>query len=207
MSEAAVSANGVPGWFGKLPNLGDFASRRLPDAFVQGWDRWLQRSIASARSEIGERWLAAYLVAPIRRFWLAPGVLGATSWAGLLMPSVDRVGRHFPLTIAQPAQSLAAALAAHDWYRALDAVARQVLDVQFTIDDLEHGLATVAPPRGDAAADSSARRLAAVLLRDGESNPPRSLWWCDDADQPAQFRCFETLPPASAFVSMLEKTP
>ncbi len=204
MSEAAVNGVAVPGWFGKLPNVGDFASRRLPEGFVQGWDRWLQHGLASARGELGERWLAAYLVAPIRRFWLAPGLLGDSSWAGLLMPSVDRVGRHFPLTVAQPAQSLAAALAARDWYRALDAVARRVLDVDFTIDDLEHALASLAMPVGDAA-DASTRQLADRLLGNGDGNAS-SLWWCDDADEPAQFLRFDAMPPASAFASMLGAT-
>ena len=41
MSAAVVTGTGVPGWFGKLPGLGDFASRRLPDTFVAAWDRWL----------------------------------------------------------------------------------------------------------------------------------------------------------------------
>ena len=88
MNVAAV----VPGWFGKLPSLGDFASRRLPDAFVQPWDRWLQRGMLAARAELGEqRWLDVYLVAPVLRFWLAPGLLGSEGWAGLMMPSVDRI--------------------------------------------------------------------------------------------------------------------
>ena len=71
MSEATLNS-AAPGWFGKLPHLGDFASRRLPPSFVRPWDRWLQRGLASARSELGERWLDLYLVAPILRFWLAP---------------------------------------------------------------------------------------------------------------------------------------
>src|SRR6185295_13380063 len=98
MSEAAVAP---PGWYGKLPNLGDFASRRLPPSFVDGWDAFLQRGLVAARDEWGPGWLDRYLVAPILRFWLGPGVLGDGAWAGLVMPSVDRVGRHFPLTVAQ----------------------------------------------------------------------------------------------------------
>jgi type VI secretion system protein ImpM len=51
MSAAVVTGTGVPGWFGKLPSLGDFASRRLPDAFVSRWDRWLQGGLARARED------------------------------------------------------------------------------------------------------------------------------------------------------------
>ena len=205
MSEAALTdATALPGWFGKMPALGDFASRRLPDAFVQRWDRWLQRGLARTRSELGEAWLDAYLVAPILRFWLGPGVLGASSWAGLLMPSVDRVGRHFPLTIVQPLDPLAAALAARDWFRALDGAARKVLDVEFTLEDLERELAAIIPP-DELPADVD-ERLAADL-RNGFDGDGFTVWWRDEASERAAYRCFSALPPAPAFVAMISEAP
>ena len=204
MSEATLSSNAIPGWFGKMPNLGDFASRRLPDTFVRRWDRWLQRGLASARSELGEGWLAAYLVAPIRRFWLGPGVLGEHAWAGLLMPSVDRVGRHFPLTFAQPMEPLAAALAARAWFHSLDDAARQVLNVDFTIDDLERRLAGI--PSADGAVDAAAEGLAERLLTRRACGTPCSLWWCGDGRDESEFLCFAALPPVSALASMIGGT-
>ena len=33
---------------------------------------------------------------------LGAGVIGDGAWIGALMPSVDRVGRYYPLTVAQP---------------------------------------------------------------------------------------------------------
>lgn len=201
MSDAALIDVGVPGWFGKMPNVGDFVSRRLPDGFVRRWDTWLQRGLALARAEAGEAWLDGYLVAPVRRFWIAPGLLGRSGWGGVLMPSVDRVGRHFPLTIAQPSQGLAAALAARDWYRKLDAAARQVLDLEFTIADLEETLAAIA--RADAeGVDETARALADRLLADFPSGAA-SVWWCEDADAQAPFQCFEALPPPPALAAMM----
>lgn len=222
MSEAALNAPAPPGWFGKLPNRGDFASRRLPDDFIRRWDDWLQHGLASARNELGDVWLARYLVAPIWRFWLAPDTLGAAAWAGLLMPSVDRVGRHFPLTIAAPAGpsagSLAAVLEAQDWFRALDSVARQVLDVEFTVEDFEGKLAMLATPDFDVASDAEAQHLASALLQafspadvtpqGGLETPrsallPGSVWWCDGAAEAAQFACFAALPPAASFAGLL----
>ncbi|WP_372528563.1 type VI secretion system-associated protein TagF [Piscinibacter sp.] len=220
MSETAVSLSpglhSVPGWFGKMPNLGDFVSRRLPDDFIRDWDDWLQHGLANARTELGADWLARYLVAPVRRFWLAPGVLGHAGWAGVLMPSVDSVGRHFPLTIAaaigQPARSLAPVLAARDWFGAIDAAARKVLDVQFSPDDLEFELTLVGPLPTDAAGDSEAQGLAdAVLGPYLRAEPefgtdglrPCSVWWCGDAVQPSQFDSFAALPPASSFAALL----
>jgi type VI secretion system protein ImpM len=90
----------LPGWYGKIPNLGDFASRRLPSRFIVAWDDWLQRALASSRAQLGGQWLDLYLTSPVWRFLLMPGVCGSAAWAGVLMPSVDRVGRYFPLTIA-----------------------------------------------------------------------------------------------------------
>ncbi|MFL6661645.1 MAG: type VI secretion system-associated protein TagF [Rhizobacter sp.] len=198
MSAAAVNGATVPGWFGKLPNLGDFASRRLPDTFVHRWDRWLQAGLARARDDDGD-WLRGYLVAPIRRFWLAPGVLGSGGWAGVLMPSVDRVGRHFPLTLAGPLEPLGAALAARTWYDELDAAARRVLDLDYTVDDFELALADLPAPNG-AEPDAQACRLADDLAATQEA---RTVWWCVDAELPADFHCFAALPAAPALAAML----
>ena len=203
MPEATLTPPTLPpGWFGKLPSLGDFASRRLPEVFVGRWDRWLQHGLVAARAQLGDGWLDVYLVAPILRFWVAPGALGDEAWAGLMMPSVDRVGRHFPLTIARPLQPLAAALAAHDWYVALDGTARRVLDVEFTVEHFEAALEALdgAVPT---AADPPALALAARLLPDGGGPAACSLWWCGDAAEESEFRAFDGLPPDAAFASLL----
>lgn len=226
MSEAAVSLVEPPGWYGKLPSQGDFVWRRLPAEFIRPWDAWLQRGLAGMRAELGdEAWLARYLVAPIRRFWLAPGLLGACGWIGLLMPSVDRVGRHFPLTIAVPVamaapedeaspataavSSLAAALASPQWLATLDQAARRVLDVEFTVEQFESMLAAIAPMQAEAAQDEASMRLARELLvlvdrgiDEGES-PVANVWWCEDACEPSQFLTFGALPPPAAFPALL----
>lgn len=90
------------GLYGKLPSQGDFIGRRLPWEFTSGWDDWLQAGLMEAKRRLGDAWLNRYLTAPIWRFQLAPGVLGTKGWIGLWFPSVDRVGRHFPLTLAAP---------------------------------------------------------------------------------------------------------
>ncbi len=89
----------TPAWYGKLPALGDFASRRLPPAFLADWDAWLQRGMAYSQQHLGSEWLDTYLTSNVWRFILAPGTLDSSTWAGIVLPSVDRVGRYFPLTI------------------------------------------------------------------------------------------------------------
>ena len=95
-------AGSATGFFGKLPALGDFVERALPAEFVTPWDAWLQRAIAASRASLGEQWLDIYLTSPLWRFVLGAGPCGARAWAGVMMPSVDRVGRYFPLTVAAP---------------------------------------------------------------------------------------------------------
>jgi type VI secretion system protein ImpM len=51
----------IPGWYGKLPSLGDFASRRLEADFIEPWDLWLGEGLQAQRGTFGEGWLDAYL--------------------------------------------------------------------------------------------------------------------------------------------------
>jgi type VI secretion system protein ImpM len=153
VSGDSAQAAALPGWYGKIPALGDFASRRLAPAFIGFWDAWLQRQILAGGAH-GLPW----------RFLLLPGVCGAGCWAGLLAPSRDKVGRRFPLTLAlglapQP-DTVAALLAAEDWFAALDAIALAVYEAGTGPDQLDAALlATPAPGAPPAAADEAARAL------------------------------------------------
>src|SRR5688572_3377511 len=97
---AAPSVGPSPvGFYGKLVTHGDFVSRRVSDTFISTWDAWLQECIAASRSVLLDRWLDIYLTSPVWRFACAPGACGEHGVAGVLAPSVDKVGRCFPLTI------------------------------------------------------------------------------------------------------------
>jgi type VI secretion system protein ImpM len=87
------------GLYGKLPTHGDFLQRRVPEGMVQVWDRWLQESMAASREVLGADWLETYLTSPVWRFVLGAGACGSQPIGGILVPSVDRVGRYFPLTL------------------------------------------------------------------------------------------------------------
>ena len=97
IATAATLPAPLPGWYGKLPGLGDFAARRLDKAMVSVWDGWLQDGLQALRQQPG--WLDAYLQSPVWCFALGAGVLGPQRWLGVMMPSVDAVGRYFPLAI------------------------------------------------------------------------------------------------------------
>ena len=115
------------GWYGKLPANGDFVTRRLPSSFIEPWDAWLNAMLQGSRERLGEAWRDAFLSAPAWRFVLAPGVVGQQGWAGVVVPSVDSVGRYFPITVASalPSNSLdsvTTVVRAHNWYGEVEPV-------------------------------------------------------------------------------------
>jgi type VI secretion system protein ImpM len=135
----------APGWYGKLPTLGDFASRRLDDTFMEAWDAWLALGLTQLQGDGASDWPKGYLESPSWRFILMPGALkgaaGKTAWAGVLMPSVDRVGRYFPFTIAQPLADLPldppAFRRLSDWCDKVDEIAVNALFNDWSLQQLE----------------------------------------------------------------------
>jgi type VI secretion system protein ImpM len=165
----------APGWHGKLPSLGDFASRRLEPDFVEAWDGWLAAGLLALREGDGAGWLDAYLASPSWRFLLLSGVLagapGRQGWAGVLMPSVDRVGRYFPFTIAWPLGDGPAGseqmASLWRWLGRLDELARDALHQDWSVERLEAELVAMAlpdlgPPGG--ARDEMVLRSPGTLL-------------------------------------------
>src|SRR5204863_3049939 len=85
------------GLYGKLPMKRDFISVAVPSAFLDLWEPWLQGGITASRLALGPQWQNIFLRAPIWRFWLGSRLCGLPAM-GSVMPSVDAVGRFFPLT-------------------------------------------------------------------------------------------------------------
>lgn len=143
------------GFFGKVTTHGDFVSRRLPAAFLRCWDMWLQERLHGSRNALGADWLDRYLSSPVWRFALASEICDASAWAGLLMPSVDRVGRHFPLTIAagtvgSPGRSGYEPLldwlqTSKPWYDHLESFALSTLRDGFALDAFDRAVCAVKP--------------------------------------------------------------
>jgi type VI secretion system protein ImpM len=144
----------LPGWHGKLPALGDFVSRRLDATYLEPWDRWLSEGMLTLREQLGAAWLDAYLASPSWRFLLMPGVLagspGDLAWAGVLMPSVDKVGRYFPFTIVQPLDggriSTDQMPALWQWLEQMEILAADALHDDWDVEHLETELARHAGP-------------------------------------------------------------
>ncbi|WP_299604707.1 type VI secretion system-associated protein TagF [uncultured Tateyamaria sp.] len=132
------------GYYGKLPFAGDFLRHGLSAAFVSGWDAWMQRVLLMASETEGEtRWQSLYLCAPIWRFSIAPGRLASHGAVGVLMPSLDRVGRRFPFCIAAATDlpPVAAYLALQPVAERLEAIALDMIEGEGGLSTLDARLA------------------------------------------------------------------
>jgi type VI secretion system protein ImpM len=174
------------GFLGKLPARGDFCMRGLPRGFCDAWDAWLATVMPGSREILGEAWLPAWLEAPIWRFALPPGQCGQEAAMGVLLPSVDRAGRHWPLALAATLPDLRVAPAPHEAW--LDALEEAGLDAVLS----------------DAPPERIAERLAAAppaFAPDGVAG----CWWTAGAPRVAPRRfAAGALPGAAAFAAMLD---
>jgi type VI secretion system protein ImpM len=132
------------GFFGKMPGHGDFVERNLPRAFVDPWDAWLQADLLSGREQRQEDWLQDYLVAPVWRFAISAGCISDGAWLGVVMPSVDSVGRYFPMTFAaalpEDACVPASFFSSSQALLQMESLGHQVLDQPTSAGQLEESL-------------------------------------------------------------------
>ncbi len=128
------------GLFGKLPAHGDFVQRNLPAAFVNIWDEWLQHFISGTKEQLGENWLDIYLTSPVWRFVFSAGVIDENTWTGIMIPSVDKVGRYYPFSIikklSQKINPFEFIQFQSGWYKSIETLALDALDGDIAIDDL-----------------------------------------------------------------------
>lgn len=178
------------GLFGKLPGKRDFIAVNAPAAFLKVYEAWLQGGLTASRLELAGGWQNAFLNAPIWRFWLGQSFCGQ-SVAGAFMPSVDGVGRYFPLTafaMAEPGSAIPhPELDPQDaWFGAIEDFLLQALDAEASFETVSLRLgqlrvpndALLAPPPAEMArlsdgtivtalsASAFPERLAALRVED-----------------------------------------
>jgi type VI secretion system protein ImpM len=211
-----------PGVYGKLPARGDFITRRFGRPVIEAWNAWLQPAILASRDTLAERWLEIYLTSPIWRFALGAENCGPNTLVGVLLPSVDKVGRYFPLMLGRelaPGIELTGVIAqASPWYRTVEELALAALAPEFRLEAFEDPIALdvdatvmapeatepLAPPGlhiplgGDAR--SVALRHAHQPLAQG-----RTLWWTSGSEHvvPCLLIC-PGMPSSPSFASLLD---
>ena len=221
-AETVTAVAEAPGCYGKLPARGDFITRRLGRAFVDAWDDWLQQAILASRDTLGPLWLDIYLTSPVWRFALGDGSCGPNTVLGVVIPSVDKVGRFFPLMLgceAAPGLDLAGSIAgAAVWYQAVEDLALSALAPQFSLDVLERpiprdlGALPASPGASEPLAAPGlylpldAGSVVADLLAVRRPGPRRrTLWWTSGSQHvaPCLLIC-PGLPEPGAFAAMLD---
>jgi type VI secretion system protein ImpM len=185
----------APGYFGKVVTHGDFVQRRLAPAFVTAWDRWLQAGMVHSQATLGPAWLPAYLNSPVWHFALAGGMCGPDAMAGVMIPSVDRVGRYFPLTVAgavaSGADDVVTDLFVHSagWFDALMGLALGSLAQGYSIERMDAALVALAPGQAPGCADALAGRAL--------------FWTAGSRCTPAMLLVRDALPGPDMFAAML----
>ncbi len=228
-----MNASDTPlsGCYGKIPVLGDFVTRNLPGRMVETWDEWLQSCMAASRQTLDDSWMDIYLTSPVWCYAAGPGTLDQDTWLGVMIPSVDRVGRYFPFTIALrvgPVNPLSAMHQARNWYREAERLALDCLGDDFQVKLLEErlfdlpaveGLPETGPDSGQpSTGDETGRHyrlgesvgmndVLAGLAHDLalELFPAFSVWWTSGSREVcASMQLARGLPAAESFPALLD---
>lgn len=185
------------GFYGKIPARGDFVCVGLPRAFVDPWHAWIERMLVASRDELGEEWQPAWLEAAVWHFALPAGLCGPDPAFGLWLPSVDRIGRYFPLTFAVVARSgdlIELIRDAGGFFRIAEDAGRAALEDDLSPEALSTRLDQV---------------IDAPLLEAGIDSLPltamEGIWWTDGGPRvPSRTFARRDLPDGTTFTAMLD---
>jgi type VI secretion system protein ImpM len=217
------------GIYGKLPAKRDFVAVSAPREFLDVWEPWLQGGVSASRLKLGGEWQAAYLRAPIWRFWLGAELCGSTV-LGAFMPSVDGVGRYFPLTVFASAEGGAPIpppeFEPQDaWFETMEGILLSVLDDAARYEAFTAAVSAAGPPATDtprpplnglirlsdgttvvaAPPDKFKESLAAIRTQDHEHvYGAATFWWTHGGDGIAPIAIAATrMPHPQLFSGML----
>lgn len=140
------------GFYGKLPGHGDFLYRRLSQQFISGWDKWMQHNMLLSRRTIGEEnWSSIYLNSPTWRFVLSDKIIDDQVWSGVVVPSFDRVGRHYPIVVAKSWQKECSGLnllgKERQWFESIENLAVKSIKESYTAKQLDEEVKLLEVPK------------------------------------------------------------
>jgi type VI secretion system protein ImpM len=212
--------------YGKLPTKRDFIALGASRDFLNTWEPWLQSGVSASQSTLGKKWQDAFLRAPIWRFWLGADLCG-TSAIGAFMPSLDKVGRYFPLTLFACSDRGAAIPppeidAQETWFIAAEDFLISTLDHEMSFETAVQNLGELAVPvQTELPAAASTERGAAVALQSDEKPftelfgslrqadhggiySATTCWWTvGGEDFPPMAFCAKRMPDPFLFAAML----
>ena len=216
------------GLFGKLSAKRDFIALATPRNFLETWEPWVQASLSASRHQLGDRWQQAFLTTPVWRFWLGAAICGSTV-AGAIMPSLDGVGRYYPLTLHAVGDAGAPIAppdidAQDEWFNVGENFLLSTLDRDMAFEDISSALDRLPVPRtrisdehderivslGDgmagmiSAVDGFSASLSNLRAASPEVYAAASFWWTSGGGEfpPLVLSC-RGLPDAYRYSTLL----
>lgn len=215
------------GLFGKLSAKRDFIALATPRNFLEAWEPWVQASLSASRHQLGDRWQQAFLTTPVWRFWLGAAICGSTV-AGAIMPSLDAVGRYYPLTLHAVGDAGAPIVppdidAQDEWFNVSENFLLSTLDRDMAFEDISSALDRLPVPRtrvsdehegivplGDgmagmiSAVDGFSASLSNLRAASPEVYAAASFWWTSGGGEfpPLVLSC-RGLPDAYRYSTLL----
>ena len=211
------------GYFGKLPMRGDFIQRNMSAEFIHTWDNWLQSVISASNHNLGHEWLNYYLVSPIWRYLIPQQ--SETYQLGVMLPSVDKVGRYFPFTISTnivPETDASRIISKNrDWFDKAETIALQALDESIDYDHLNIAADALEVQNNTPAIVSGSRvsfripvdqlsSLDSALEESRQHQPSKaefdlSYWWNEGNNEiQGNLICCEGMPDDNIYTAMLD---
>nr|WP_247388440.1 MULTISPECIES: type VI secretion system-associated protein TagF [unclassified Bradyrhizobium] len=216
------------GLFGKIGAKRDFIAIATPRSFLEAWEPWVQAAVSASRHQLGSGWQQAFLTAPVWRFWLGAAICGTTV-AGAIMPSLDGVGRYYPLTLHVVTDEGALLPPPNvdpqeEWFGQAETFLLATLDRSATFEQISEALDRLTMPRlqatvaddppitslgaaamgGPSAVDAFAGAFAALCAANPQVYAAASFWWTTGGDDfPPMALCYRGLPDPFHYSTLL----
>lgn len=174
----AASESDRIGFFGKIPSHGDFISEGIDREFVARLDEWLRTGLHACADHYGASWSSIFSNSQPIRFIVESGAWSDSAYAGILLPSRDRVGRKYPLVVlAQLAMFRLHPRTLYldeTWFMAAEALAETSMNEDFDMHRFTSAIRRLRLPKPKIDEDAP----AAIARPD----KPTSLWWRIDEE-------------------------
>ncbi|MDR2030969.1 MAG: type VI secretion system-associated protein TagF [Azoarcus sp.] len=174
------------GWFGKLPAVGDFAGKGIPQSMKETVHTWMSSGMAALVRTWPEEWRDAYFVSPVWHFVVNANIWDKFALTGCIAPSIDRVGRCSPLIVLRSfdkAEVRRVLPPESRWLYRVDAAIRRIIGECVPVDGVDSILAQLMARESAPDADTG---ILDGLGIDEPAAPPRKAWF-SWPDLPALF--------------------